>query len=347
MNKIYFIIIIVLTSSCTNKNSEHINLDLSLRSNELNYSVVFDSLKNIQLETNENCLIGKIDQILKDDSLLFILDKHQKSIFIFDDKGKFLRKIYYVGKGDKEYISTTSFCIDTDRKYVYILDDIQQKLFKYNYNTEFISSLNLNREDIVRSMGVLRNGNIVFFTPDYMSRSRDGVWEIDTLGNFVKSFRDVDPKHKFVFIPYPYYSNYNGKISFYDGFKNEIYSIKNKTLKREYCINLSQKMPDKYLINERGTKEGGTGDYYMNRHISETESIYYLQFKSTNKGVTNVFLDKKSKNIFSADKLKNDMDKNGVANKLFNFNRNSLVGIVWDDTGIQNPILQILYVKKQ
>lgn len=58
----------------------------------------------IPLETSEECLIGHVSDVVKDDSLLFVVDRWSKCIYAFDLNGKFLRRIGRKGHAEDEYV---------------------------------------------------------------------------------------------------------------------------------------------------------------------------------------------------------------------------------------------------
>lgn len=332
--------------SCQNKKNDKIDLDLSKKKSELKYSEILDSIRYIQLETKDDCLIGNINQILKDDTLLFIMDRKQKSIFIYNESGSFIQKINQVGKGEGEYISLTSFCVDPRKKKIFIYDEIQKKILQYNYNTNYEKDMKLGDSEIIRSVALFNNGNFIFFTPDLISRARDGVWEVDTLGRLIKEYKDVDSSHKMVWIPFPYYSNCEGKISYYDCFTNEIFSFKKSEILCEYRFNLKQMIPKKYLNKENGLNMG-TGIYYLDSDFAETQDYYYLQFYSTEQGHIEGFFEKSTKKFVVGDSLVNDIDDNNTPLKIFTYNRNSFAGVVWAEDAKSNPMLQLLFIKKK
>ena len=347
MIKIILLFAICFLSACstTKKPNNEIKLDISKKIDDSEFSEFLDSFGTIQLETRKECFIGDIDQIFKDDTLLFILDKHQKNIFIFSDSGKFIRKIDHVGKAEGEYISTTSFCIDKNKKVIVIYDITQKKVLTFDYYGNFINEIKLFSLGIIRSIGLLSNGNLVCFTPDFCMHERDGVWEIDNAGNFLKQFRKVDPKYQFGWMPYPYYSNYNGKISFYDSFTNEVYSIKDDKLTCDLRFNLTQKLPDKYLMQKDGIDYKGSGNYFLNNQISENDNFYYFQFRSNELGDVNVFFEKKTKIMFIVDKIIFSLKAYRPIAQIFSYDSQSFVGIQWGENSL-NPSLQLFSIKK-
>jgi hypothetical protein len=94
----------------------------------------------IKLETNNNCLIGKIDKIICDDSLLFVIDQTiSHTIFIYDLSGKFKGKISKRGKGPREFLEIMDVAIVPSKKQLALLDVRSRKINYYSYQGEFLS----------------------------------------------------------------------------------------------------------------------------------------------------------------------------------------------------------------
>ena len=97
--KKYILILILngLILSC-NPKQERQSIDLIIDIEELEEIKITPGnfIKNstyIQLETNENCLIGNnIEKLVVKDNQIFILDSNNK-IFVFDTNGTFLNTI--------------------------------------------------------------------------------------------------------------------------------------------------------------------------------------------------------------------------------------------------------------
>ncbi|GHT79045.1 hypothetical protein FACS189464_3470 [Bacteroidia bacterium] len=108
---------------------------------------MFKDVKTIILETNENCLIGGINEFQVFNNYLFILDRiSAKSLYIFDKSGHFVRKIGQLGKGPGEYIKVIDFTIDTKNGIIYLLD-FHYKILKYKIDGTFIQSFRIDLPD--------------------------------------------------------------------------------------------------------------------------------------------------------------------------------------------------------
>ena len=99
------------------------------------------------METNKSCLIGMIDKIQVIDPYILIMDRLiAKSLYVFDRRGGFIRKIGSIGQGPGEYVSIADFAIDRENKTVYIEDGRLPRIHKYDLATgRFIQTIVLER----------------------------------------------------------------------------------------------------------------------------------------------------------------------------------------------------------
>ncbi|WP_226695365.1 6-bladed beta-propeller [Neotamlana sargassicola] len=110
-------------------------------SEQINASSIIDTCWYVALETKEESLFGKVDKILIEDDLIFILDEDgTKSIFIFDMNGKFISKINKHGRGPDEYSAIRDFTLDSENRQVIVFDDFLAKLFYYRYDGTFVKT---------------------------------------------------------------------------------------------------------------------------------------------------------------------------------------------------------------
>lgn len=113
-----------LSSTQVNDRLIRINLDdLDIRNYPVQYSNIFKSYKLIPLETNEHCMIGRIDELEVVNDTIYVFDRDiAKSLYVFDMNGQYIRKIGKLGQGPGEYIQAKSFTVDESRKEIQILD---------------------------------------------------------------------------------------------------------------------------------------------------------------------------------------------------------------------------------
>lgn len=187
MNKYITIINLALIglfiSSCNNKNHETasnsalylVDLDEIKLEDTIHISSYFKSVTPIVLETNEGCLIKKIDNIQIIDSLIFILDRDMKNLFCFNQSGKFLRKIGNRGAGPDEYMDLSDFTIDTQEGKIYFLDNYSQNIKVYDFGGTWLSSFNYKSEKEGKSDQIQYVNNSLYldFQPVNISSKKD------------------------------------------------------------------------------------------------------------------------------------------------------------------------------
>ena len=108
---------------------------------EILLSSYFQNPKAIILETNKDCLIGHIFDLQVFDDFLYVLDTQiAKSLFVFDMNGRFVRKIGSLGQGPGEYSQLSDFTIDTEKKYIYLLD-FNKRIHQYLFDGTFVRTI--------------------------------------------------------------------------------------------------------------------------------------------------------------------------------------------------------------
>lgn len=128
----------------------------------------------IPLETSEECLIGHVSDVVKDDSLLFVVDRWSKCIYAFDLNGKFLRRIGRKGHAEDEYVYMVRVAINKKNKRICVYDEDSQKLVFYDYQGVF-----LGRESL-------------YFEFEHMAFDNDGRRVLLTLPYEHKDYKAMD-----------------------------------------------------------------------------------------------------------------------------------------------------------
>ncbi len=144
MNRIAFYLIIIvfhsLLQGCNNKKhleeSLIIELDFQKEMKSVHAINLIKDVDIISLDCQE-VLIGKIDKVIKFDTIIYLMDKQQnRSIYLFNLQGDFIRSISNYGRGPKEYIQLTDMFIDPADSSLNVLSRIDNKLFKYDLSGE-------------------------------------------------------------------------------------------------------------------------------------------------------------------------------------------------------------------
>lgn len=128
------------------KDLKTIEIPSSLANNtrSIDFTQLIDNISFVELETNNDALIGEVYNILFDDDKIFVTDQNSsEGVFIFDKTGKLLAKINSKGEGPEEFSKINDVSLDTTRNQIIILDLQIPRLLTYDYTGKFIESKKL------------------------------------------------------------------------------------------------------------------------------------------------------------------------------------------------------------
>lgn len=111
----------------------------------LNVSIFADTVVYIPLETTKESLVGHIDQIWMNDSLILIDDSDQ-GLLLFGQDGDFIRKIGKNGRGPEEYLSI--FAFDVIRDTIYVSSTGRRGFLKYTFDGSFCGEVKLDYQPV-------------------------------------------------------------------------------------------------------------------------------------------------------------------------------------------------------
>jgi hypothetical protein len=146
---LYFLVLLVHSTNSCSVNPKELSQIESKYTIDLDgkqeayvpFSAYFKSPKTIILETDKDCLIGHISEFQVFDGHIYILDKHiAKGMLVFDTEGRFIRKIGSLGQGPGEYILPSDFSLDTENRFVFLLD-FGQRVHKYRFDGTFVQTI--------------------------------------------------------------------------------------------------------------------------------------------------------------------------------------------------------------
>lgn len=258
------ILIFGLWTFCTNKKKEQtqtqrITLEIdSIISNDPFYlSDVFSNFKIIILETNEESIINRIDNLQLINDTLYIFDRSVKSLLIFSVDGKFIRKVDKSGRGPDEYLEPIDFDIDLSQRQIFILDWGLKKINMYSSHGDFKGKIDIRNRF---SSFILSGKDILLYMPLPEVRNSSDYKLIHCLT--YKGNRNWEKMNASDFLrgPKMVYSNQGGNfyrskedVKFFMNFSNTIYSITKRSVQpyielqsQKFCLD----MKDLKSINE-------------------------------------------------------------------------------------------------
>ena len=118
-------------------------------------SSIFESFDVVPLETNDDCLIGRVTCIKKRNGRYYVMSD-MKNLHVFDGDGRFLVKVSNMGQGPGEYSELRDF--EADGQFVYLLDYKKLHLFSLDGKLQKTIPLEAN----VRTIRCVEGGFLAF-----------------------------------------------------------------------------------------------------------------------------------------------------------------------------------------
>lgn len=165
------VLIVCLVVSCTTGKRDWENAKSSIDFGQSESSEPFDvfSTSFVKLETNDDCLFGFITQAEEYEDVFYLLDAFvTRTVYAFDEQGKFVGTVGRVGNGPGEYAVPSSFFIDARLGAICVIDVEQQKLIGYSlkdYRLMFEHKLPFSS----MAMRFMEDGTAVLYNQEYQS----------------------------------------------------------------------------------------------------------------------------------------------------------------------------------
>ena len=247
------ILLSVLLTSCTEKTDSVITISFNPKAKKRS---VFKTglIKNIRLVKleSDSCIIGDIDKIICDDSLLYILDRYiAKEVFIFTKNGRFVNKISRQGHGKYEYTQLWDIFFDKDKNELCLLSDYDQKIISFTPDGKKV----LGESKLPKAfcyMLPINDGYIGYMQNNAQNPSMPyNIWTMDKSFNLMDGFVRIAPQlecHGQSEVRA--LSAYKDVVYFKPEFDNNIYQIKDGKISLRYILNFGSKtVPDLSTID--------------------------------------------------------------------------------------------------
>lgn len=205
----------------------------------------FKSRRLVKLETTDESLITRINRLIVYDNKYYIFDQQNKSVFIFDESGKYISKINNIGKGPGEYIQLTDFTIDTKNKQIILLCDIPSCLIYYDLDGKYLNQK--KNEKLIHYISAGQNS--IFFVNFLITYNENYI--VIQNGSKYSEFLPVEDyiKNKDFYSIHPNIirSDYTYFFKVYD---NLVYELTDDNVVPKYKILFGNKAVDRSIIND-------------------------------------------------------------------------------------------------
>ncbi|WP_281820544.1 6-bladed beta-propeller [Parabacteroides goldsteinii] len=215
---------------------------------------VVNSIHFVRLETTEDCLIDKIEQIQRHKGCTYILDA-KENLFVFDEYGKFVRKIGQKGPGPEGYTGAHMFYIHPKKQYIAMISLATRKVVRYDLEGNYLDrlSLELKSRSLFSGNCYLMDKNTLLlecsngqkFAPyQYLCVDEKALTE----KNAIFTWPALGEKNE----SFPYPKNNNaGKEHYIISYCNDtIYKYENGTISPRFILESGLKHPTSEVVKE-------------------------------------------------------------------------------------------------
>lgn len=319
---------VILTISACKKPNKELNLEeIKIspgRGQSIDLSSIIADFSIFKFETTSSSLFGEITKLIYHDGKYFLFDQStSNTLFIFNENGKFLNKIYRKGRGASEFIKITGFALDTIKRQILLGDNNSSiKFFDYDLNYLKTEPLRLIYKDFELSpdMDIVFNGSKLI---NYKEKKGFLKKEFDTecYSVWVWHNKEFSKFLPFSIKLFPNGASYNELKTNFFKYKNTLYY--NQPLNDTIYKVVKQELIPNLVINfgDKATKEKlteGTGeqavDYFnknpdaafMPQNFIETDYILKFDYFYGNKLNTAIKF-KNSKSAWLLGEINNDL----------------------------------------
>lgn len=290
------------------------------------------NIKYVKLETKENCLIGHVDQIIVVDSTIIISDKDiAKSLFLFDIKGRFLRKVSAFGKGPREYLSLSHIFM-TPHNMIAVYDRLKSRIMifdlKGNYQRTIICPIPCNNLEYIDNQTFAfniysANGLPIKHFDDYSY----GV--TDTTFNPIMAFGEDIYSSDFTVSRLRNLYSYGGNIYCTVNFENTIYQLTKDSVIAKYKLILGTEdyVENIYRTNDE-FKSYIDNNPFFNGDFVELKDYTYLSYSEDLFEKPFLIFDHQSKITYNLMGIGNNFLLNYVGSPYTRYKDNTLVECV-------------------
>lgn len=342
-----FILNILLTAfvSCTNSTPQEsvvvIDLDKDVQKT-IKYSSFVDSISYIPLETTDSCLIGHVKDIQIADSFIFVLDKKQPIIFIFDRYGHYLSKIDRRGQGPGEYGWIVQFYYNENRKSISVCTASGScKIIEYDLQGNLINEFSNNY--FVGDLYQFDNGDYLVSRIGRIDKPLSAVLICDSKGNIKKELLQRDTTYAIDCSDQWELEVFDNTINFMSPLLNNIvYNYNKEVLSKTVSFNFLP-APTKDFYTKK-PDVSGLGPHYLRTIYKESKNWLYFAFSSNSKGLRILLYNKLTGEYQISQDTENDIDGNGFIAQTSASENNTFIYCIEDEKD-NNPIIQILHLK--
>lgn len=338
---LFTIFFICCNNSTLQKSGIIIDLDKNIQK-AIKYSSFVDSISYIPLETNDSCIIGHVKDIQIADSFIFVLDKKQPVIFIFDQHGNYLNKIDRQGQGPGEYGWIVQFYYNENRKSISVCTASGAcKIIEYDLQGNLINEFNNNY--FVGDLYQFDNGDYLVSRIGRIDKPLSAVLICDSKGNNKKELLQRDTTYAIDCSDNWELEIFDNTINFMSPLlDNTVYSYNKETLSKSLFFNIIPTTTKDFYTKKPGVL--GLGPHYFRTIYKESKKWIYFAFSSNSKGLKILLYNKLTGEYQIGQDTENDIDNKEFIAQTSASENNTFTYCIQGEND-NNPIIQILHLK--
>lgn len=122
----------------------------------------FAACRVVRLETTPASLIANVNGVSLFDGYIYVFDKNQNRLLVFDDDGRFLQDVGKKGRGVGEYLGLSGFYINAIDSTINLVDPSAKAVHVYDLSAGYLRSVKHKNEDLkfVDNFALLDNGEL-------------------------------------------------------------------------------------------------------------------------------------------------------------------------------------------
>ena len=314
--------------SCSENNSEHendysfsesnpllINLNSSFSQKAISSSDLIRDVKVVKFQLPDSLIMGGVDKLLYHSNKIIVMDNLTSSVYVFNETGHLLFRIYKQGMGPGEYQGIDDISIDTNKNSLQVLDLRRNQIVEYSVETG--SYLDYSRYSFFTvNMAQLTNNSRIFYNAHLPNGMVDTI-DVPSSSIFITNNQNGLEKTLFPlkdglddmpFITrFGIFPNYSvaGGINYIPLYDNKVFHFLNDEVNLAYEVIADYKFAnEENLINYSGGMQNWID--YLDEHqlahgftnFLETDSHITFEHVFRERRILSIF-DKKSGNCFS------------------------------------------------
>lgn len=283
MKNVLLVIICFMLFSCNSRSLDDLGEVIVYNSQEAHsFKEIVDSVDFIPLKV-EDLALDDFSEIFLNDESIFVADKTlKKTIYYFDQTGRYMNLIGCAGRAYNEYLDLSDFMVSGDT--ILVFDSKTQKIFFYGKNGELLRKDNLKNNfqkvhrvgnDYILYLGdcnghleyklfmdrsdtkfLKSNNNVIHFTelfPVFCSHD-DSVYVRETLSNKIRVIHDnrISTLYTFDFgsynIPDEFYTQSSARKS------SEVLMNHDYTYQKQFCMTKQFSLIENMMNRQDGTQ---------------------------------------------------------------------------------------------